>query len=140
MNSDKTPALLRAIAKFIERLSDSDREALATGQATLELGGTLKAKTRGASRLKTAGVDPQHVIDSLHDVRTREEALGILERDGVTKVVLEKIARRFDLPVLRSDSTDKIRAKIVEFSVGFRLNSGAVQGSKDREGGGEPNS
>lgn len=124
------PAILRAVARFLESISDADRHAIAKGTATIELRGrerTTRSRKPHAERPMKA--DPSGIIQRLAMVTTREEANAILAMPGVSKAALEKIARHYDLPILRSDSSDKLRQKIVESVVGFRINSGAIRGS-----------
>jgi hypothetical protein len=124
----ETAALLRLVAGFLERLTDVEVRALLEGKASLHVESVPPfAHTRSKSKVRSA--DPTAIADALRQSRTREEATAVLTQEGVSRVVLEKLARRMDLPVLRSDSVDRLRQRIVESTIGFRINSEAIRGA-----------
>jgi len=126
---NQSAELLRLVAEFIDRLSAADAAALLDGRRHLHLTDRpLPVLRKPKGKVKAARVDPDAVADALRGARTREEAMTVLAREGVSKVVLEKLARRMDLPVLRSDSVERVRQRIVEAAIGYRINSEAIQG------------
>ena len=119
--------LLRLVSSFVDKLSDDEIDALLAGRIGLHVtDGEATFSTKRKNPPKH--VDLDSVVEALTQARTRQDATEILERDGLSKAVLEKLARRLDLPVLRSDSVDRLRQRIVEGSVGYRINSEAIQG------------
>jgi hypothetical protein len=46
----------------------------------------------------------------------------------LTKTELEQIARRLSLPILKQDKAERLRDKILEATIGSRLNSQAIRG------------
>lgn len=126
-NANSAAALVRLLATFVDSLSEDDVEGLLAGRLGLHITGgepTFRSKRKRG----TVTVDLDVVVDALGRARTRHDAMSILERGGITKALLEKLARRLDLPVLRSDSVERLRQKIVEGVVGHRINSEAIQG------------
>jgi hypothetical protein len=125
-NPNRRGALLRLVADILDRLSDDDVSALLEGRSRLE----LARRTAGAKtpRSKTNVVDSSALVRRLQDARTRADAAVILQGDGMTKVALEAIARSLDLPILRSDTAQRLRDKIVEAVIGYRINSEAIRG------------
>lgn len=119
-------ALLRLIADLLDRLSPDEVDALLDGRSRLEVSG--RATQSKSHRPKVKIADTSAAIDLLREAQTREQAMAVLEAEGITKVVLEAVARALDLPVLRSDSVDRLRQKIVEAAVGYRINSEAIRG------------
>lgn len=117
--------LLRRIADVLDRLSPDEVDALLEGRSRLEVSRSLHSKPK---RPKAKPIDPSVVISRLQETQTREQAMTLLEAEGITKVMLEAIARALDLPVLRSDTVDRLRQKIVEAAVGYRINSEAIRG------------
>lgn len=68
------------------------------------------------------------LAENLRNAGSRESALQLLNAALLTKKRLEDLARMMDLPVLREDNAERLRQKIVEESVGARLNSQAIRG------------
>ncbi len=127
MTSRQIGDLLRMIADFVGRLTDSEIDALLARTVHLSLSGDIPPSKRRA-RSKERPRDTAPLIAALREARTRDEAESVLEREEISKSMLERVARELDLPVLRSDSVDRLRQKIVEASVGYRINSEAIQG------------
>lgn len=123
--------IVRLIATFIEGLTDDEIEALLSRRRVLQLSDT--GTPRSKQRRKSKSVDPALVADALQQARSREEATAVLEGEGISKFVLEKLARQFDLPVLRSDSVERLRQRLVESAIGFRINSEAIRGARESE-------
>lgn len=124
--SRELAALLRRLAAHVETLPDHESANLLYGAAH-PAAETRQSTSKQRPKSKVRSLDPQVVADALATAATRADATAILEREGVSKVVLEKLARRFDLPVLRSDPVDRLRQRIVEHAVGFRINSDAIR-------------
>ena len=119
-------ALLRLVADLLDRLSPDEVEALLDGRSRLEVSG--RATQSKSNRPKEKIADTAAVIHLLREAQTRERAMAVLEAEGITKAMLEAVARALDLPVLRSDTVDRLRQKIVEAAVGYRINSEAIRG------------
>lgn len=119
-------ALLRIVADLLDRVSPDDMDALLDGRSRLEVSGRVTQPKSHRPKEKIANTSA--VIDLLRDAQTRERATAVLEAEGITKVMLEAVARELDLPVLRSDTVDRLRQKIVEAAVGYRINSEAIRG------------
>jgi hypothetical protein len=124
--NQRLSTIVRLIADFLDGLSDEDANALVNGVSRIEIVNKPKAgtyKTRARPH-----IDPTLIAGRLMQARTREEAMELLKTDGVSKLVLEALARHLDLPVLRSDSVDRLRQRIVEATIGYRINSEAIRG------------
>lgn len=122
--------LLRQLADLVEQLPDVDVRALLDGRSVLRVGAseTPVAEVKKPRGGKSKDVDEREVMDALLRTQTRQEAMAALEASGVSRGVLERIARKLDLPVLRSDSVERLRQRIVEGVVGYRINSEAIRG------------
>ena len=59
---------------------------------------------------------------------SREEGYRIISNEFVRKAELFAFAKHLDLPVQRNDKVDKIREKIVTYTVGRRLGGDAIRG------------
>lgn len=115
----------------LERSSPADVEALIFGQAELVISnrGNRHQPKRDAAHVQMAGSPKLEALAAqFRTVASRDEGLDLLTRADLTKKELERLARLMDLPVLREDDAERLRQKIVEQSIGARLNSRAVRG------------
>jgi hypothetical protein len=120
--------VLRQLLRRVSALSDSDIEQIISGTATIEL--RIKRRKTGGDKAKVrrADVSPEDVVRRLRATRSRDAGLSYLEDTRSTKLELEQIARTVDIPVQRSDTSERLREKIIEATIGFRLRSEAVHG------------
>jgi len=137
MNDNKAIArLLRLLADSIERSSPADFEALLAGEGIIRLveKGLGRSK-RGSQRShdwppkQATKTDLVVLADRLRRLQSRDEGLDLLENSSLGKKQLEQLARLMDLPVAREDDVEHLRNKIVEASIGSRLNSQAIRGA-----------
>ena len=127
--------LLRRLAEVIEGSSPADVEALLAGRARLTVaprsgssaregradGGSKKRRERSQKDLARVGA-------RLRELDSREAGLKALANVQLTKNELEELARLMDLPVYREDDAERLKRRIVESSIGSRLNSQAIRG------------
>jgi hypothetical protein len=138
MTAQKTLAtLLRNLAERIERSSAADMEAFLQGEVERlfpEIGiqrhhsdnyrrGVPKKRARPAQK------DLSKLAEQLQQLESRNDGLSLLYNSELTRKDLEQLARVMDLPVLREDDAERLRHKIVEASIGSRLNSQAIRGA-----------
>jgi hypothetical protein len=135
LNRKKLTTALRDLADFVETCSDEEIVALelvgASGLFTSS--GTRNSPGRAKSSKTSQDEDSRLVsetLESLRYVQTRESGFSFLERKGLTRRSLERVARSLDLPVLREDTTQRLQERIVESSIGSRLNSEAIRGDQ----------
>ena len=76
------------------------------------------------------------LLSKLRAATTREEGERILESTFSKKDEWFEFARFLDLPVQRKDSIGRIRHKIVEYTVGSRIDSEVIRGRFGIEYGG----
>lgn len=123
--------LLRQMALTLERASSADVEALLLGEAEFVISGRgsrhTSKKDSGQSH-HIASPELEGIASQLRMLDSRDDGLRLLAKSDLTKKELEKLARFMDLPVLREDDSEKLRLKIVEQSIGARLNSLAIRG------------
>jgi hypothetical protein len=127
--------LLGCLSESLERASARDIENLLNGRAAFVIsdGNFLD---RGAERraISIQKREPRvnkrlsGMIGHLRQLESREEGSRLLGRAQLTKKELEELARLMDLPVSREDDAEKLRQKIIEESIGARLNSQAIRG------------
>ena len=127
--------LLRQLAKQVEVLSEADLRGIAEGDFELVLEVRVRKPQKRPSETRTAESSFEEIIGELDSLQSREAGVRLLEERELTKKDLELLARKVDLPVLKSDSVARLRDKIVEATIGYRLRSEAVHGrGPDRKG------
>ena len=65
--------------------------------------------------------------DALRNTDTREQAREIIDRLLHTKAELTRFARVLDIPVPKSTSSEQIKDRLVEGTVGYRIRSAAIR-------------
>ncbi|HAW57893.1 MAG TPA: hypothetical protein DCX03_02575 [Bacteroidales bacterium] len=122
------------LTKFIEeilselnRLSDSDVCKLEEGGYSISLK-ILKNKAQRESNIEITDSQKDKILKELQLCKTREEGYEILSKYLNSKKEFEAFARFLDISVLKQDKADKIKAKIIESTVGAILRSNAIQG------------
>jgi hypothetical protein len=126
--------LLQRLAQTLERSSVADVEALLAGRAALVISADMGAsrlgerREAGPKKRRRSGKDLAGLGVQLRRLESREDGSRLLTRLQLNKNELEELARLMDLPVLREDDAERLREKIVEASIGSRLNSQAVRG------------
>lgn len=137
MNQKETiNRLLRRLFETLERASAADIEELLSGQAVLviskENSPSRNSRGREIGLQKREQRSLKHLsglVVQLRGLESREEGAGLLSKVQLTKKELEELARLMDLPVSREDDAERLRQKILEESIGARLNSQAIRGS-----------
>jgi hypothetical protein len=60
---------------------------------------------------------------------TREEGVAYLAGLDLNRDDLRRLVAALDLPATRSDNTDRLRARVAEALIGYRLRSQAIRGT-----------
>ena len=113
------------LATFLRSLSDEDLEAIAKKELRFTLSPT---RTRSAPAKSRDTVDYDELLRSLQESESREAADEHLKSYRLRREQLITLARRLDVPAMKGDNSDRLVARIVESTVGFRLRSAAVRG------------
>jgi len=82
-----------------------------------------------AEKPKQGTQDFSTLITSLKSVGTRDAAHKLIEDAALTRSKLTQLARLLDLPARGNDNAARIKEKIVEATIGFRLTSRAIRGN-----------
>jgi hypothetical protein len=122
--------LLHQVGIFLQSLTPDQVDDIVSGRSRITL-----SKRRGTSTAK-AHDDSQPVIDyealgnELSSKASREEGYSLLDDAGLNRSNLQKLARTLDIPVLKSDNMERIRDRVIEATIGYRLRSGAIRGDE----------
>jgi hypothetical protein len=131
LDKTKLAKLLRALAQIVESSTDDELDSFArSSMSALVAAGESPKKTK-KQRVEptTLGpVDISEIVESIRCLSSREAGVSLLEHRELNKRSLEQLARHLDVPVLREDNSKRLIQKIVEATVGPRLNSEAIRG------------
>jgi hypothetical protein len=132
VDRQKLIVLLRTLTEIVETSSDQELEALQEIRLSQIIASDSTGQKRRSKRASeiTSPLDVTDVLDALSKIQTRDAGFAILEHRDLNKRELEAVARKLDLPVFREDSTQRLAEKIVEGSIGSRLNSSAIRGAE----------
>ena len=119
---DRTADLLIRVAEFLRKLPADQLDALASGEAKLE----VVFKTPRTAKPAALAIDAARVEADLKALPDRASALQYLKDLKLAKQSLAELARRLDVPVTTKDTGPVVLHKIVEQKVGFRLDSDAI--------------
>lgn len=121
--------LLQRLAEAIGRSSPDDLALLISGKAGLVISSdTRKASGKPTKKAQRAPRELNELAAKLRGMVSRSEGLNLLNGAEFSRTDLEELARLMDLPVLRSDDVERLKQKIIEESIGARLNSEAIRG------------
>jgi hypothetical protein len=116
--------ILRRLADYVDNHPDEHLAPIFKQAATLMQSSQRPKKPPE----KAKSTDLRAIANELQALRSREAGEAMLRDRVANRYGLEAIARFLQLPVQRDDSIDRLRAKIVENTIGSRLRSDAIQG------------
>ncbi len=122
-------AVIRRLAEALESLSGEDLSKLCDPAYTLEIKATRR-RSKDAPPVGHSAVSVEQILDQLASVSTRDEAQSLLDLSALSKKQLEPIARKLDIPIVKIDKAEALRDKIVEATVGARIRSQTIQGTR----------
>ena len=128
--------MLEQLTWAMQEISDVDFERLMKGELRAEISfSPVEPRTSDRSRRRTPASDEtfRGVHNRLSSVNSREEGQVIVGEAFGHKEDLFAFAKFLDLPVQRKDKIERIRDKIVTYTVGRRLSGEAVRGSFGKE-------
>ena len=120
--------ILRRLADYVDRHPDHELAPIFEQAAALfrRPAPPKKNGIKGASNLSRE--DVARIATELRQLSSRPDGESFLIREVPFRRGLEALARFLQLPVQRDDSVERLRAKIVENTIGSRLRSNAIQG------------
>lgn len=126
MNQDIFTSLLKQFTQFISNLSEEDINDLTGGRKRLciEL-----VEKKQSSHSKSPSTDLKDTEEQLVRTDSRDQAEELLK--DFKKADLQRIAKNLDIPIQKNEDVVRLREKIIESTVGFKLRSQAIQGRGD---------
>ena len=122
--------ILRQLAYYVDNQSSDEGLASIFKQAsTLMHTEPRRKKSQVKSKVPIDTEYLQRIAGQLVELPSREAGEALLKEKVANRPMLESLARLLQLPVQRDDNLERLRAKIVENSIGSRLRSNAIQGN-----------
>ena len=117
---------------FLSSLTKDEIDRLQSGQSTInfqimEVNKKHKSKN-DTPKLFAENFDPEVIIANMLKFSSREDGEKYLLTKCTCKRDYILLVKKLDLPFEKKDSVDKLRGKIIEATIGFRLRSQAIQG------------
>jgi len=115
-----------ALSSFLQKLTEMDMLDLENGDKEIKFEIMYKEKHIA----KTFSIDESSMLDiisELNKMTSRENGLELLNNKCSLRQDYESIAKRIDIPHSKKDTIDKLKEKIIEGTIGFRLRSQAIQ-------------
>ena len=121
--------LFRLLAATVEGLDQQQLDALLAGTGKLTFAVTRTAKEKST----TAPLDHATILEELNGCKDRLEAGRVLSR--ITgRDALAALARTLRVHVIKNDRREDVESKIIEFVIGGKLRTEAIQ-SLNMKGG-----
>ena len=135
-NGQAIADVLSKVAHAIRQLDDSEIKTLLAGDFCVEL--VLENQEhRRSKNSKSLDADAQTVISEvaqlLGDLDDREQGRILLEHRLPKKQLLTHLARHLDLPLQKRETMERLKEKIIEATIGYRLRSRAIRGTDSLE-------
>lgn len=120
-------SLLRDFANQIQKMDDSELESVLAGELRLEIRPPQKKSKKQRTRNRYLDEEFEKLQGALQNTDTREQARELIDGILHTKEELTRFARVLDIPVPKSISSEQIKDRLVEGTVGYRIRSAAIR-------------
>ena len=118
---DLSVGLLRRFAEFTKKLTPEQLEGVVAGTVKF---GLLEPK---APRAAAPTLDAEYIAATLGEMNSRDAAAGLLDGMKLNVAAMKQLAQALGAPLAGATKKDDIRDRIVEHTVGFRLNSQTIR-------------
>lgn len=108
---------------FLSNLTEEEKRKLVNRSATVRF--TIEGVSSSSIKQMERG-ETENIINCLKNYNTREEGESYLLSLDLKRKDLEAVAKTLDLPFSKKDTIVKIREKIIEGTIGYRLSSNAI--------------
>lgn len=119
-------SLLRDLARQIQAMEDSEIENVLAGQYRLEI--RPPVTKRQQTRIRRSDEEITRLQDALRTTNSRQQARQLIDELLHTKAELQRFAKALDIPAPKGASSEQIKDRLVEGTVGYRLRSAAIRG------------
>jgi hypothetical protein len=127
--ADVAAAVLAGAAEKLRAWSDDDIVAFLSGELELTIRvGAERRTTKTKSGRDDARQLAADVLAALSAMQTREAGLSYLRQLSLNREGLRALVAELDLPATKSDNMERLRERVVEALIGYRLRSQAIRG------------
>lgn len=122
------------LSAFLKGMNDNEIENLESGKVELRFEISDKNENHDSSKSHMEKFDDftlQSIVETLNHLKTREEGLNFLTSKCSVRTEFELIAKKMDIPFQKKDNIERLKDKIIEGSIGFKLRSQAIQGKNE---------
>jgi hypothetical protein len=116
--------VLKQVSALLKRLTPQQIEGLADGSLRL----TCEPVSKRRASVSPEIPDPEKIRADLSSMNSSEQGHDYIEALALTRERLRHLASALDLHVPRSDTAEKMKDRIVEATIGYRLRSEAIRG------------
>lgn len=120
-------ALLRSFARQLQAMDDADVARLIAGDR-FEIRLLERSRRRSQSSPSCSEDELDRLRRNLLKAKSREVARELIDRSLHSKADLFALARELDVSVPKSATSENLRERLVEGTVGFRVRAAAVRG------------
>jgi hypothetical protein len=127
--------LLQALSKMLDQMTEEEYEQFLSGELKL---GFVREDKENRKVNKISEEDLKSLSCKINELKDREEAQDFLKNDPRVhlKDNLVCLAKFLKVHVVKNDKREVVEEKIIEFVVGAKLRSEAIQGVNLKSGGG----
>jgi hypothetical protein len=126
-DKEKLQSALRAFIVFLDHMSPEEFTDFVNSNNGSP---SLVAKNDKVLKTDPSSIDFESLINKMRESKSRDEARLVLKSDE--RMLLRKnmnvLARLLKVNVLKQDKRDDIENKVIEFIIGSRLRTEAIQG------------
>lgn len=120
--------VFRRLSNALESLSADELKRLSDPHYSVEIR-AVRRRSKDEQTVISTDTNVEGVIKEITALGSRQDAQALLDSRYSTRKALEPIARRLDIPIVKSDKVEALRDKIIEATVGARIRSQAIQGT-----------
>lgn len=121
-------SLLRSFARQIHALEEEEFSRLVKGDWRIEIGHGKSSRHRRAIA-RCSAAELQRLRSALASTASRESARELIEGVVHSREDLTELAKALDIPAPKRSSTEDLKERLIEATVGFRLRSAAIRGN-----------
>ncbi len=126
--STERDIIVKILRNFASKINNApDEKIIDLMSNDFEIVFTKNNSKRNKKSTQNIDLDTSNIEQTLISFDSREEGMEYLAEKCQRKDELELLVRHLDLPVSKKDSIEKLREKVIEATIGYRLRSKAIQ-------------
>ena len=123
-------SLLRDFARQIQAMDDTQIEGILAGELRIEVRAPERERAKAREgKARCSDREIELLRRELQEAGSREQARVLIDRYLRSKADLVHFARVLDISAPQKSSSDDIKTRLVESTVGYRLRSAAIRGN-----------